>query len=69
MYFNEDAYWENRREQYEGGDLTVVASCMDCGRDLYECEDCYYINGEYYCDDCIRDSAVTLDEVDYGRGD
>ena len=31
-----------------------VASCSDCGCDLYEGDRVYDINGEFYCTDCAE---------------
>lgn len=64
MDFNEDAYWENRREEYEGSNKTVVARCAGCGCDMCEGYDCYYIDNKYYCEDCISDFRVTLEIED-----
>ena len=39
----------------------VVEHCKECSCELHECEDCYCIGGDYYCEDCVRYSRVTLD--------
>lgn len=43
----------------------VIVECAECRGDLHENEDCYYISGEYYCEECIRGARVTLDEEDF----
>lgn len=61
MEFNEDAYWENRREEYEGANLEIVANCDVCGCDLVEGSNCYYIDKRFYCENCISDFHITLE--------
>lgn len=53
MEFNEDQYWENRREEYEGSNRKPVANCESCGCDMYAGEECYRIDDKYYCKDCV----------------
>lgn len=53
MYFNEDSYWEAQRAEYDGENLEVVAKCRECDCDLVEGCDCYCIDNEYYCEQCI----------------
>lgn len=38
-----------------------VEQCCNCEIDLYESDCCYYIDGEYYCEDCIKHCHVMLD--------
>lgn len=42
-----------------------LCRCEECGKELYEGEDCHYIGGNYYCKDCIKASEVTLDTDDF----
>lgn len=42
----------------------IATCCHCCHVDMYEGEECYYIDGEYYCDDCVIEAKVTLDRVD-----
>lgn len=39
--------------------------CVLCGEHIQD-EDCYYINHEYYCNDCIEDCKR---EVEDGAGE
>ena len=45
----------------------VAAKCCNCGRDIYEGEDAFNINGDIYCEDCINDCKFTAEvpEPDY----
>ena len=62
MDFNEDAYWENMREEYEGNNRKVVTMCDGCRCDMYEGEECYSVDGKYYCDDCVI--PITLEPLE-----
>lgn len=65
MYFNEDEYWENRREEYEGGNKKPVAKCESCGCDMYAGENCYWIDFKCYCEDCVQYDTLEEYEPDY----
>lgn len=41
----------------------VVTNCYSCQDELYENDECYYIDGEYYCECCIDNAKVTLDRL------
>ena len=60
MEFNEDAYWEEKRAEYDGENREVVTVCKECGHNLYDGSDCYLIDGEYYCEDCISNAHTTV---------
>ena len=64
MEFNEDAYWENRREEYEGSNRKAVALCKGCRCCLYAGRECYIVDGEYYCEDCVHYNILEEDEPD-----
>lgn len=36
----------------------IVAECDLCGFEIYGGETCYCINGEYICEDCLREFAA-----------
>ena len=36
----------------------IAAECDICGFEIYRGEVCYRINGEYICEDCVREFAV-----------
>ena len=65
MYFNEDQYWENMREEYEGNNRKPVAQCESCGHDMFAGQDCYRIDGNYYCCDCVQCDTLEEYEPDY----
>ena len=56
MEYNYDLYMSNRLAEYEERRLGLC-ECVLCGRQLYNEQTCYYIDGEYYCED----SRVQLD--------
>lgn len=58
MEFNEDAYWENQREEYEGSNRKPVEECASCGSDMYAGEECYRIGGKYYCLYCVQHDTL-----------
>ena len=58
-----DAYLSNELAKHESK-YNVIEHCHECECELHECEDCYCIAGEYYCEDCIRSSRVTLDALE-----
>lgn len=62
MEFNEDAYWESRREEYEGNNRKPVAKCALCNCDMYAGASCYWIDFECYCEDCVQ--YDTLEEYE-----
>lgn len=63
MECNYDLYMSNRLAEYEERRLGLC-ECVLCGRQLYNEQTCYYIYGEYYCEDCIEQSRVQLDPYD-----
>ena len=65
MEFNEDAYWENRREEYEGANRKAVEQCKSCRCNLYAGDGCYRIDDEYYCEDCVMHDTIDEYEPDY----
>lgn len=67
MYSNYDydRYLTEKQAEYEDRCNKPVETCFECDEDLYENEECYYINGHYYCKDCIRRSAIILEEESY----
>lgn len=38
-----------------------IHTCSSCGEGLYEGNDAYYINGEYYCETCIDNSRMVIE--------
>lgn len=42
----------------------IVERCYACGNELYEGEECYYIDNEYYCEHCIHEAKVILDKYE-----
>ena len=65
MGFNEDQYWENRREEYEGSNRKAVAKCYACDCDLYAGDPCYWVEWECYCEDCVQYDTIEESEPDY----
>lgn len=65
MYFNEDQYWENRREEYEESNKKPVAKCAACDCDMYAGENCYWIDFECYCEDCVQPDTLEEYEPDF----
>lgn len=43
---------EQIAEYYKEPD--IVEKCTKCKCDLYVGDECYYIDNEYYCEDCIE---------------
>lgn len=39
----------------------VVEKCIICHTNLYEDDKCYYLNGQYFCEDCVNSSNFKLD--------
>lgn len=56
-----DSEWPARERKY--------VTCTRCGCHIYQedesdyADDCYEIDGEYYCDDCIADAARDIFRV------
>jgi len=50
-------------ENDETGHRDVVARCAICALPLYGKDKCYYIDGKYYCEDCVRSANVQLDKT------
>ena len=42
----------------------IFARCHNCGTKIYDGDDYYNINDEYWCEDCIEERHKTA-EVDY----
>ena len=40
----------------------VVGTCALCGRDVFEGEKIYRIDGDWYCTDCVTEDEATEDE-------
>ena len=43
----------------------AVEKCSKCGCDMYNGDNCYYIDDNKYCEECINDSKVILDVDEY----
>lgn len=39
----------------------TVHICMNCGEDIYEGDDYYDIDGEAWCEECIKDCKKTAE--------
>lgn len=64
MYQDVDAMWDehlNNLINKHCSDPKSVCKCVECSDDIFAGYDCYYINGEYYCEDCVNGFKVTLD--------
>lgn len=59
-----DRHLSQQLAEYESR-FKELCKCETCGHELYEGEECYYINNNYYCEDCISDFKVTLDSEDF----
>lgn len=67
MNQNVDSMWDIHLENEtakHNSESHPVTKCYECDCDLYGGDDCYYIEGVYYCEDCIKDKLVTLDFED-----
>lgn len=42
----------------------IVEHCAICDAELYEDDMCYYLNGKYYCEDCVHSANVKLDNIE-----
>lgn len=60
-----DRYLYQKQEEYDSKRTKVVEECFECGNDLYENEECYYIGGHYYCQNCIDSAFMTLESTSY----
>lgn len=54
------AYLENNEVEYKD----EVTRCAICALPLYSEDKCYYIDGKYYCEDCVRSANVQLDKTE-----
>jgi hypothetical protein len=52
--------WLTNPDKYET-EPAVIEQCYWCKEDLYEGDECYFMNGVYYCKECIEEARVTLD--------
>lgn len=43
----------------------AVEKCSKCGCAMYNGDNCYYIDDNKYCEECINDSKVILDVDEY----
>ena len=39
----------------------IVEHCAICDAELYEDDMCYYLYGQYFCEDCVHSANVKLD--------
>lgn len=39
----------------------TIDTCASCGCQLHEAEECYYLNEQYYCRECVESAIVILD--------
>ena len=56
-----DRYLDQKQEKYDSKRTKVVEECFECYNDLHENEECYYIGGHYYCQNCIDNAFMTLE--------
>lgn len=50
-----DRYLDKEIAEYYK-DPDIIEKCTKCKCNLYVGEECYYIDSEYYCEDCIEDT-------------
>ena len=55
--------------EYIGDDLPqtnkeIVEKCKICKCELYEGDRCFYLDGNYYCIDCVNCADVKLDTTE-----
>lgn len=60
MSYNYDLYLSNCIDEYEKKNTGVCECCL-CHQQLFYNDECYYIDNEYFCEECIERSKVTLD--------
>ncbi len=59
-----DSYLSQETNRYmESTEATHITDCEKCGCKLYDCDEAYLINDYYYCEDCICDFKVDLNEL------
>lgn len=59
-----DRYLDKEIAEYYK-DPDIIEKCTKCKCNLYVGEECYYIDNEYYCEDCIEDTfKVVLEKPD-----
>ena len=45
-------------------DPPVVGLCTNCGHEIYDGDDGYYVNDEWWCEDCMR-GCFRIAEADF----
>ena len=48
--------------QCPNAEVHCVYECVSCGKEIYEGDDCYDINFEIWCEDCITDCRTVASE-------
>lgn len=47
----------------------VVGLCTNCGHEIYEGDDGYYVNDEWWCEECMNDCYRTAEADDFNDCD
>lgn len=56
--------WERQRIEPPMEDDVPVHICQECGEDIYEGYDCFFLGGEYFCEECVRRSCKVAERED-----
>lgn len=41
----------------------IVERCAICDAELYEDDMCYFLDGNYFCEECVKSANVQLDTM------
>lgn len=41
----------------------IVERCTICDAELYEDDMCYFLDGNYFCEECVKSANVQLDKM------
>lgn len=41
----------------------IIEHCAICDSELYEDDTCYYLQGQYFCEECVHSANIKLDNL------
>ena len=53
---------QEQHDRQEPPEEKAVGTCAFCGRDIFEGEKVYMIDGNWYCTDCVTEGEATQEE-------